>query len=117
MKIIARLQGLYALPRPWVYHVLSSGLLYLFIFIGFPGNSTAQGPVLLRDSIIMVDLDEVILISARKALDHQRQPKPLSSLDEYLESSRKVDMVKRGAYAWEPTLNNMFSERLSLTID
>src|SRR5690606_16113639 len=32
-------------------------------------------------------------------------------------SSRKVDMVKRGAYAWEPTLNNMFSERLSVTID
>jgi len=86
--------------------------------MGLPDSSMAQEPVFLsQDSIIVINLDEVIMISAFTALDHQRQPKPLSSLDEYLESSRKVDMVKRGAYAWEPTLNNMFSERLSVTID
>lgn len=86
------------------------------IFI-FPINIGAQELVLHKDSIITINLDEVILISARKTLDYHRQPKPLSTLDEYLESSKKVDMVKRGAYAWEPTLNNMFSERLSVTID
>ena len=26
-------------------------------------------------------------------------------------------MIKRGNYAWEPTLNNMVSERLVVTID
>ena len=86
------------------------------IFI-FPINIGAQELVLHKDSIITINLDEVILISARKTLDYHHQPKPLSTLDEYLESSKKVDMVKRGAYAWEPTLNNMFSERLSVTID
>ena len=86
------------------------------IFI-FPIIIGAQELVLHKDSIITINLDEVILISARKTLDYHRQPKPLSTLDEYLESSKKVDMVKRGAYAWEPTLNNMFSERLSVTID
>lgn len=89
-------------------------LLAIFIC---PIVSGAQELVLQRDSIITINLDEVILISARKALDYHRQPKPLSTLDGYLESSKKVDMVKRGAYAWEPTLNNMFSERLSVTID
>src|SRR5690606_35695126 len=50
-------------------------------------------------------------------LDHQKQRKPLSTLDEFLESSLTVDMVKRGAYAWEPSMNDMASERLAVTID
>lgn len=87
------------------------------VLVLFPFYMGAQELVMPQDSIIRVNLDEVILISARKTLDYHRQPKPLSTLDEYLESSKKVDMVKRGAYAWEPTLNNMYSERLSVTID
>ncbi|WP_238389942.1 TonB-copper family protein [Arenibacter aquaticus] len=90
--------------------------IYVALFM-FPLYIGAQELVLPQDSIIRINLDEVILISARKTLDYNKQPKPLSSLDEYLESSKKVDMVKRGAYAWEPTLNNMYSERLSVTID
>ncbi len=71
-----------------------------------------------QDTILpLITLNEVILISAKQELQYQKQYKPLSSLDEYLEFSRKVDMIKRGAYAWEPTLNNMTSERLSVTID
>lgn len=94
----------------------SSWSICLALFL-FPLYIGAQELVLPQDSIIRINLDEVILISARKTLDYHKQPKPLSSLDEYLESSKKVDMVKRGAYAWEPTLNNMYSERLSVTID
>lgn len=115
MKIIGGYKDLCALPIIWAYRALSIGLWGLLV--GMPAGSVAQETAFLQDSVITVSLDEVILISARKALNHQRQSKPLSSLDEYLESSRKVDMVKRGAYAWEPTLNNMFSERLSLTLD
>jgi iron complex outermembrane receptor protein len=95
---------------------LLSWVLLMVIFISSTGIR-AQEVILQSDSIITINLDEVILISARKTLNYHRQPKPLSTLDEYLESSKKVDMVKRGAYAWEPTLNNMFSERLSVTID
>ncbi len=69
------------------------------------------------DSLKSIYLNEVIVISAGKYLDHQKQHKPLSSLDEFLESSRSVNMVKRGAYAWEPTMNGMASERLTVTID
>ena len=68
------------------------------------------------DSTKIVNLDEVIVIS-RDELNNQKQVKPLSSIDEYLEKSSKITMIKRGNYAWEPTMNNMVSERLSVTID
>ncbi|TYB77149.1 TonB-dependent receptor plug domain-containing protein [Bizionia myxarmorum] len=61
-------------------------------------------------------LQEVILIGQRK-LSKYRQEKTLSSIDDYLEKSNKITMIKRGNYAWEPTMNNMSSERLNVTID
>ncbi len=69
------------------------------------------------DSLKLIHLNEVVIISAGQQLDHQKQRKPLSTLDEFLESSRSIKMVKRGAYAWEPTMNDMASERLAITID
>ncbi|GHE33928.1 TonB-dependent receptor plug domain-containing protein [Sphingobacterium griseoflavum] len=39
------------------------------------------------------------------------------SVDEFLASSQHISFIKRGAYAWEPLLNNMGSERSNLTID
>ncbi len=69
-----------------------------------------------NDSLKVVNLDEIILIG-REELSNQKQVKPLSSVEEYLERSLKVTMIKRGNYAWEPALNNMNSDRLSLTID
>ncbi|MDM1553595.1 MULTISPECIES: TonB-dependent siderophore receptor [Chryseobacterium] len=39
------------------------------------------------------------------------------SVDEFLASSDKISFIKRGAYAWEPLLNNMSTERSVVTID
>ena len=39
------------------------------------------------------------------------------SVDEFLASSENISFIKRGAFAWEPLLNNMSSERSTLTID
>lgn len=61
-------------------------------------------------------LDEITLVGRRK-LSNYRQEKTLSSIDDYLEKSSKITMIKRGNYAWEPAMNNMNSERLSVTID
>ena len=70
------------------------------------------------DSILPIYLGEVIVVSSyKKNLEHRSQHKPLSTLDGYLESSNKVAMIKRGAYAWEPMMNDMTAERLSVTID
>lgn len=69
-----------------------------------------------QDTVKIVSLEEVILIGTGD-LNNQLEAKPLSSVDEYLEKSSRVNMVKRGNYAWEPAMNNMLSERLSVTID
>lgn len=39
------------------------------------------------------------------------------SIDEYLSSSKDISFIKKGAYAWEPLLNNMSTERTMITID
>ena len=40
-----------------------------------------------------------------------------TSVEEYLQSVQNVNLIRRGAYAFEPILNNMFSERSVVTID
>ena len=61
-------------------------------------------------------LNEIIVVGRRK-LSNYRQEKTLSSIDDYLEKSNKITMIKRGNYAWEPSMNNMVTDRLSVTID
>lgn len=63
-------------------------------------------------------LKEVVIIGKRrKGVDNKKYIKPLASLDQFLEESSKITMIKRGNYAWEPTINNMLSDRISVTID
>ncbi len=40
-----------------------------------------------------------------------------ASIDEHLKELNHVELVRRGSYAWEPTVNNMQTERVSTTID
>ena len=68
------------------------------------------------DSLKIKELKEVILIG-KKANLYEKQSKSLGSIDEFLQQSPKVDMIKRGAYAWEPIIDNMPSERTLVTID
>ncbi|KAA6300484.1 MAG: hypothetical protein EZS26_003374 [Candidatus Ordinivivax streblomastigis] len=68
------------------------------------------------DSLKVVDLEEIV-ISAKTGFDKNRQAKSGASVDEYLQQSEKVQMVKRGNYAWEASINNMTTERISVTID
>ena len=68
------------------------------------------------DTIKPKELTEVIVIG-KKAQLYQKQAKPLASIDEYLQQSTKVDMIRRGSYAWEPMINSMTTERTLITID
>ncbi|MDR2628077.1 MAG: hypothetical protein LBC40_08610 [Dysgonamonadaceae bacterium] len=70
----------------------------------------------LHDSTSTVHLQEIV-ISAKTGIDRNRQAKPSASVEEYLQKSEKIGMIKRGAYAWEPAINNMTTERLSVTIE
>lgn len=94
-------------------------LLWCALLLAGP-RVRAQKPMVVfpRDSIPTILLSEVILISSHsRGLEHHAQPNPLSLLDRYLEDSKKVSMIKRGAYGWEPMLHDMASERLSITLD
>jgi iron complex outermembrane receptor protein len=86
--------------------------LGLCFFIS-PMSIAQEKPV---DSLTPKDLKEVIVIGKKTQL-YQKQAKPLATIDEYLQQSAKVDMIRRGSYAWEPMINNMTNERTLVTID
>ena len=69
-----------------------------------------------QDTLKPQELKEVIIIGKNTPL-FEKQSKTLGSIDEYLQKSVKVDMIKRGAYAWEPIINSMPTERTLITID
>ncbi|MGL2962785.1 TonB-dependent receptor [Flavobacterium sp. RSB2_4_14] len=69
-----------------------------------------------KDTLKPKELKEIIVIG-KKAQLSDKQPKSLATIDEYLQKSAKVDMIKRGAYAWEPIINSMPTERTLITID
>ena len=62
-------------------------------------------------------IDEVVVSATvgtgKKAVSKGR----VASIDEHLGRLSKVEMVRRGNYAWEPVVNNMATERVSTTID
>ena len=84
----------------------------LFLFLSMP--LLAQETPL--DSLLPEHLKEVILIGRKKNL-YEKQTKPLTSLEGYLQESGNIDMITRGGYAWEPILNSMSTERTVITID
>src|SRR5690554_1903742 len=86
---------------------------WLLIFMGITAYSQQSHTDSISDNII---IDEIIITRNTKSL-HQKQVKSLSTLDEFLEKSSKINMVKRGGYAWEPFINNMATERTIITID
>lgn len=94
--------------KPYYVHLVFS----LFTIL-FSGKITAQESI--NDSF--QSLQEVIIISPKNDFNREKLRKPLSSIDEFLESANHVSMIKRGGYAWEPTINDMTQERLSITID
>jgi iron complex outermembrane receptor protein len=69
-----------------------------------------------KDTLVPKELREVIVIG-KKAQVYEKQSKWLTSIDEFLDKSSSVDLIKRGAYAWEPIINNMSIERTLITID
>ncbi|MDD5150068.1 MAG: TonB-dependent receptor [Flavobacterium sp.] len=89
-------------------------IFFIVLCFLIPNGIIAQEKI--KDTIVPKTLDEVIVIG-KKAQLYQKQSKPLTSIDDYLQQSAKVDMIKRGGYAWEPIINSMATERTLITID
>lgn len=67
------------------------------------------------DSLKQIQLSSVVIVGQQQVAN--KKIKVLSSLDSYLETNSAINMIKRGAYAWEPLLNGMATERSVVTID
>jgi len=92
---------------------MRKSILYILLLAVYTQKIFAQEIDSIPDEL---QLDEVIVVG-KSNQNIGKQTKTLSSLDEYLEKSSKVTLIKRGGYAWEPMINNMSSERLNITID
>ncbi|UZJ63340.1 hypothetical protein OKW96_12535 [Sphingobacterium sp. KU25419] len=89
---------------------LSVGLVLLLFGI----YAKAQDSQIKQDSTRRIDEVHVNRMVKKKI---ETEMKMSVSVDEFLASSENISFIKRGAYAWEPLLNNMSSERTNLTID
>ena len=87
---------------------------FLMVAVLVAASSYAQE--IEKDSTSTHSLKEVIVIGQKATID-KKQYKSLATVEEYLENSPKINMIKRGGYAWEPLINNMPSERTLITID
>lgn len=74
----------------------------------------AQENDVIQDSTHVLEVVKVKATAKRKV---ETELKMAVSVDEFLASSDQISFIKRGAYAWEPLLNNMSMERSSVTID
>lgn len=81
--------------------------LFSFLFI--------QAQEAQQDSIIF-KLNEVIVVG-NSTNKHHNENKSLATIEDYLSASPSVDFIKRGAYAWEPLIQGMATERSVVTID
>lgn len=82
------------------------------LFLGMSAN--AQHIHTQSDSIHRIEAVKVIAETKKKI---ETDMKMAVSVDEFLASSDNISFIKRGAYAWEPLLNNMSTERSTITID
>lgn len=92
--------------------ILLSLAVILSVWIS-PAQQKENSP---PDSLGLQELQEIILISNPSG-SRMSGDKALGSIDSYLEESGSVNMIRRGAYAWEPMLNGMAAERSVITID
>lgn len=89
-------------------------LYFTFVFCFFSGLILlAQQKA---DSIKLHEL-KTVTIRAKSGLDSINESKPVAGIDEYMQKLSKVNPIKRGGYAWEATVNNMATERISVTLD
>lgn len=102
------------MKQKWIYSLLITGGLLESLPV-FSQIDTLVN--ILSDTLqTNTSLDEIVITS--NPINKQTAFKGnIASIDEHLLLLRHVDVIKRGNYAWEPTVNNMQTERLSITID
>jgi iron complex outermembrane receptor protein len=95
----------------------ATGALAAGLVLGIAQAQVADSSAVSRsDTSGLRQLESVVVLPDTDGR-HEAGQKALGSLDSYLAGNDAVDMVRRGAYAWEPLLNGMASERSIITVD
>src|SRR5690606_22276558 len=80
----------------------------------FGTHALAQHAPTQTDSIRQIEEIDIMATVKKKI---ETDMKMTVSVDEFLASSEQISFIKRGGYAWEPLLNNISTERSTITID
>lgn len=91
-----------------------TSIAFLALFLGITANAQHTHRQEQSDSTKTLEEVTITAIAKRKI---ETEMKMAVSVDEFLASSDNISFIKRGAYAWEPLLNNMSTERSTITID
>ncbi|SFS60984.1 TonB-dependent receptor plug domain-containing protein [Sphingobacterium wenxiniae] len=91
-----------------------TSIAFLALFLGITANAQHTHKQEQSDSTKTLEEVTITAIAKRKI---ETEMKMAVSVDEFLASSDNISFIKRGAYAWEPLLNNMSTERSTITID
>lgn len=89
---------------------------YIFL-VGFTGLSLQVGAQQLESERDSTKQIETVKINALQAKKIETVGKMAVSVDEFLASAAAISFIKRGAFAWEPLVNNMSTERTNITLD
>lgn len=95
--------------------MISKNHLIASLLLTLPSLLSAQNTVE-QDTLSAKALEEVI-VTHKSQSKNLTEKKPLASVDDYLAKQENITLVRRGAYAWEPMINNMSIERTRQTID
>src|SRR5690606_16160575 len=91
-----------------------TSIAFLALFLGITANAQHTHRQEQSDSTKTLEEVTITAIAKRKI---ETEMKMAVSVDDFLASSDNISFIKRGAYAWEPLLNNMSTERSTITID
>lgn len=92
-------------------------ILFWLVFIFCFGIRAQEKHTEKQDSLLVSEeLGEIILIG-KNSNKHHYENKSLATIETYLEKTNAINFIKRGAYAWEPMIQGMASERNVVTID
>src|SRR5690606_162434 len=73
-----------------------------------------------QDSLKHVEIEEVVVTSqvgVNKQLEKELRASKQANIDQLLDRIAGVQMIRRGAYAWEPTIRSLNAAQINLSID
>ncbi|MVZ64654.1 TonB-dependent receptor [Sphingobacterium sp. DK4209] len=73
-----------------------------------------------QDTLKHVHIEEVLVTSQvgiNKQLEREQRASKQANIDQLLDRISGIQMIRRGAYAWEPTIRSLNAAQISLSID